>query len=105
MLSKFITVVFEKDYTLLQEAVGEELGSVGDNDAFSSSGEFEFICGAASLSVTDVNCEPVGANMLGDAKTRLSVSDEKWSELYSWQREQLHLASREHHGSVTLRVT
>lgn len=59
MLSKFITVVFEKDYKLLQQAVGEELGGVGD-DAFSGSGKFEFICGAASLSVADVDCERVG---------------------------------------------
>lgn len=29
---KFIAVVFEKDYSLLKQAVGEELGGVRDNE-------------------------------------------------------------------------
>lgn len=78
MISEFITVVFEKDYSLLQQAVGEELGGVGDNEAFSSSCKFEFICRAASLSVTiNVDCELVGGDVLDDAKRRLTVADEK----------------------------
>lgn len=35
---KFIAVVFEEDYFLLKEAVGEELGGVRDNE---SGGEVE----------------------------------------------------------------
>lgn len=65
--------------TLLQQTVGEELGGVGDNEAFSSSGKLEFICRAASLSVTiNVDCEPVGENVICDANRRLTVADEKW---------------------------
>lgn len=30
---KFITVVFEEDYILLKQAVGEELGGVRDNES------------------------------------------------------------------------
>lgn len=30
---KFIAVVFEKDYSLLKQAVGEELGAVRDNES------------------------------------------------------------------------
>lgn len=30
---KFIAVVFEKDYSLLKQAVGEELGGVRDNES------------------------------------------------------------------------
>lgn len=36
--SKFIAVVFEEDYFLLKQAVGEELGGVRDNE---SGGEVE----------------------------------------------------------------
>lgn len=48
MISNFITAVFEGDYSLLQLAVGEELRGVGDNEVFSSSDEFKFVCGAIS---------------------------------------------------------
>lgn len=40
---KFITVVFEGDYSLLQQAVGEELRGIKDNEVFSSSDEFKFV--------------------------------------------------------------
>lgn len=68
---KFIAVVFEEDYFLLKQTVGEELGGVRDNESGGGGArpsKFRFVYGDISRSVTIRAC---------DAKRGLTAEDEK----------------------------